>query len=50
MRACEEDDRMSVEREFLGGLRSATRFDLEDGRLMLYRGNELLLAFRGEKK
>lgn len=50
MRACEEDDRMSVEREFLGGLRAATRFELEHGRLMLYEGHELLLTFRGEKK
>lgn len=50
MRACEEDNRMSVERDFLGGLRAATRFETANGRLMLYKGNELLLTFRGEKK
>jgi heat shock protein HslJ len=50
MRACIEDERMQVEREFLDGLRNANRFVVRDGRLMLYRGNEILLTFRGEKK
>lgn len=50
MRACDEDNRMSVEREMLDGLRAATRFEITDGRLMLYKGNEPLLTFRGVKK
>ena len=50
MRACIEDERMQVEREFLDGLRNANRFAIRDGRLMLYRGNEILLTLRGETK
>ena len=50
MRACIEDDKMAVERDMLDGLRVARRFDIRDGRLSLYRGNDLLLTFRGENK
>lgn len=50
MRACVEDNKMSVERDMLDGLQQANRFDIRDSRLFLYRGNELLLTFRGEKK
>jgi len=50
MRACIEDDKMAVERDMLDGLRVARRFDIRDGRLFLYRGNDLLLTFRGENK
>jgi heat shock protein HslJ len=50
MRACIENERMQVERELLDGLRNANRFAIRDNRLMLYRGNEILLTFRGEKK
>ena len=50
MRACVEDDRMSVEREFLDGLRSADRYDIEDGRLTLYSAKRVVLSFRGEAK
>lgn len=50
MRACIEDDRMTVEREFLDGLRTANSFEIKDGRLMLYKGRNLLLTLRGEAK
>lgn len=50
MRACVEDDRMTIEREFLDGLRTASRFEIKNGRLFLYRGRNLLLTLRGEAK
>jgi heat shock protein HslJ len=50
MRACIEDNKMSVERDMLDGLRAARRFEIRDGRLHIYRGNELLLTFRPENK
>ena len=50
MRACVEDGRMTVEREFLEGLRTANRHELKDGRLLLYRGQNLLLTLRGTAK
>lgn len=50
MRACIEDDRMDTERTFLDGLRKTTRFDIEDNKLMLYEGNQLLLTFTGYDK
>lgn len=50
MRACIEDDRMSIERDFLDGLRQANRYDISRNKLMLYRNDRLLLTFVGEKK
>lgn len=50
MRACIEDDRMTIEREFLDGLRSATRYEIKDGKLILYQDRRLLLTFTGEAK
>jgi len=50
MRACIEDDKRSVQHELFEGLRNARRFDIRDDRLFLYRGNEILLTFRGEGK
>jgi heat shock protein HslJ len=50
MRACVEDDRMSIEREFLDGLRQANRYEIERGKLMLYRNQRLLLTFDGLRK
>ena len=50
MRACIEDNKMSVEREMLDGLRAARRYEIKDGRLHLYHGSELLLTFRPENK
>ena len=48
MRACVEDGRMTVEREFFDGLRAANRFEIRDGRLFLYKGQNLRLTLRGE--
>jgi len=50
MRACEEDGKMQLEREFLDGLKNATRYEIRDGHLKLYRKNAPLLTFRGEPK
>jgi heat shock protein HslJ len=50
MRACIEDARMDIEREFLAGLRNANRFEIDGDTLMLYRGGDLLLTFSGTKK
>lgn len=50
MRACIEDERMTVERHFLDGLRETNRYEIRDGRLFMYRGNNLLLTLRGERK
>jgi heat shock protein HslJ len=50
MRACVEDNKMSVQDDLFGGLRLARRFEIRNGLLQLYRGNELLLTFRAEDK
>lgn len=50
MRACVEDGKMATEREFFDGLRTANRFEVNDGRLFLYKGRNLLLTLRGEVK
>lgn len=50
MRACIEDDRMTIERDFLDGLRTANRYEIENERLMLYRNKRLLLTFDGVNK
>jgi len=50
MRACIEDERMNVEREFKDGLQNADRFEISNGKLKLYRNKTLLLTFRGEEK
>ena len=50
MRACEEGNKMEVERSLFDGLRRSDRYEIRDGRLFLYRGNNLLLTFRGERK
>lgn len=50
MRACEEGNKMEVERSLFDGLRRANRYEIRDGRLFLYRGSNLLLTFRGERK
>lgn len=50
MRACIEDNKMSVERDMLEGLRNASRYEIRDGRLNLYSSREVLLTFRGENK
>lgn len=50
MRACEEDNRMTIEREFLDGLQKANRYDIQRGKLMLYENKRLLLTLTGEAK
>lgn len=50
MRACEEGDRMTIEREFLDGLQKANRYNIENGKLLLYRDKRLLLTLNGEAK
>lgn len=49
-RACVEDERMNVEREFTNGLQNADRFEIKNGKLYLYQGETLLLNFNGENK
>lgn len=44
------DERMNIEREFLGGLQKATRFEIKAGKLNLYEGDTLLLAFDAKEK
>jgi heat shock protein HslJ len=50
MRACIEDERMTIERSFLDGLRDANRVEIVGGKLNLYRNKTLLLTFRAENK
>jgi heat shock protein HslJ len=50
MRACIEDERMNVEREFKNGLETADRFEIAGRKLNLYRNKTLLLTFRAENK
>lgn len=50
MRACVEDSRMAIERQFLDGLRNANRYQIKRDRLMLYRNTRLLLTLAGENK
>ncbi|HEY8559843.1 MAG TPA: META domain-containing protein [Pyrinomonadaceae bacterium] len=50
MRACIEDERMNVEREFKNALENANRFEIAAGKLNLYRNRDLLLTFRAENE
>lgn len=50
MRACVENNRMRIEREFLDGLRDANRYEIVRGRLRFYRNQRLILTLRGERK
>jgi heat shock protein HslJ len=50
MRACIEDERMNIEREFKNGLQDANRFEIAGRKLYLYRNKVLLLTFRAENK
>lgn len=49
-RACIEDERMNVEREFMNGLQNTDRYEIKGEKLFLYRGSEILLTFRAENK
>jgi heat shock protein HslJ len=50
MRACIEDERMNVERQFMNGLQNADRFEIKLGKLYLYQDEKLLLTFSGQNK
>ncbi len=50
MRACIEDERMNVEREFNDSLGKANRYKIVSGKLNLYHDKILLLTFRAENK
>jgi heat shock protein HslJ len=50
MRACIEDERMNVEREFKNSLDKANRYEIVGGKLNLYQNKTLLLTFRSEAK
>jgi heat shock protein HslJ len=45
MRACEFEERMTIERGFLDGLQNADKFEIKGGKLFLYKGSDLLLEF-----
>jgi heat shock protein HslJ len=50
MRACIEDNRMEVEREFMDALQSANRYEIDGTALKLFDGETLLLEFSGKEK
>ncbi|HYJ92587.1 MAG TPA: META domain-containing protein, partial [Pyrinomonadaceae bacterium] len=50
MRACIEDERMNIERQFLDGLRDANRYEVGGEKLMLFHDRKLLLTFIGQPK
>lgn len=50
MRACIEDDRMTIERQFLDALEKTDRYTLTGSLLTLYQGRRALLGFRGVPK
>jgi heat shock protein HslJ len=50
MRACVEDDRMTIERQFLDNLEKTNRYAISGDKLTLYRDRQALLSFRGVPK
>jgi heat shock protein HslJ len=50
MRACIEDERMKVEREFNDNLKNVNRYEIVGEKLNLYQDKTLLLTFRAESK
>jgi len=50
MRACLEDERMDLEREFKNALVKANRYRIIEGKLNLYRDKNLLLTLRSAEK
>ncbi|QYU68442.1 META domain-containing protein [Leptolyngbya sp. 15MV] len=50
MMACEHENRMSIEQRFFDGLRSADRFEINNGRLILYKGDDPVLEFAAADK
>lgn len=49
-RACLEEERMSVEREFLRSLQKINRYEMRAETLNLYQGDNLLLTFDAREK
>jgi len=49
MRACIEDKRMDIERDFFDALRKVDRYEVRGIKLHLYQGDKLLLSFVGQK-
>lgn len=49
-RACVEDERMNIEKEFMKGLQNTNRYEIRGEKLYLYQGDELLLTFRAAAK
>ncbi|HMO81604.1 MAG TPA: META domain-containing protein [Pyrinomonadaceae bacterium] len=47
LRACIEDESMSIERGMLDGLQQANRFEIFEDKLTLYEDNVAVLVFRG---
>jgi len=47
MRACIEDDRMTIERQLLDALETTNRYAVSGNRLTLFRNQRALLTFRG---
>jgi len=50
MRACIEDNRMDIERQFLDALGSVTTYEIKDGKLSLKNGDAVLMTFLGKAK
>ena len=50
MRACEFEDRMTVERDFMNRLQAADRFRITGNRLEIMKGAKVLLEFEGVAK
>ena len=50
MRACIEDNRMDVERQFLDALQAVNAFEIRDGKLFLKNGDSVVLIFIGKAK
>ncbi len=49
MRACIEDKRMDIERDFFDALKNVDRYEIQGNKLSLYQGDKLLLTFIGRK-
>ena len=50
MRACIEDNRMDVERQFLDALQGVNTYEIKAGKLFLKNGGSVLLTFTGRAK
>ena len=50
MRACIEDNRMDVERQFLDALQGVNTYQIKEGKLFLKNGDSVVLTFVGKAK